>query len=239
MHFSARLSLVAIALTLPLAAQTSPYRGLWVGEVTLNQVNEVTVPLDEDNVPRASDPATPTPTFDAARLRLLLHVDATGRTSLLKHVAILARKAGEAQGESDIALVTDERLYGQFPPQAARRISSAVFDFGDAAATEAVNRVVELAADGAADAAASSGATLTTVGDAAFGRAEPVIAEADAAAAYQDFLSSELDETTVRGLASGGVPDELREAAEATAMPLPEVAERLGASVLRADSQQR
>ena len=35
------------------SAQSSSHRGLWVGEVLLGEVNEVTVPLDEKNVPRA------------------------------------------------------------------------------------------------------------------------------------------------------------------------------------------
>ena len=36
--------------------QASPYRGLWVGEVQLDGVNEVSVPLDANNIPRAPDP---------------------------------------------------------------------------------------------------------------------------------------------------------------------------------------
>ena len=46
------ISSVAICLSLlPVfaSAQSRDYRGLWVGQVTLNYANEVTVPLDEDN----------------------------------------------------------------------------------------------------------------------------------------------------------------------------------------------
>src|SRR5262245_26911596 len=125
-------------------AQTN-YRGLWVGQVTLNFANEVSVPLDENNVAIAPDPKIPTPTADQAHLRLLLHVNGAGQVELLKDVAILNRKGtgtgtnlvnliqnpGALAGaggtlltaESDMALVTDERLYSQFPSQPALRIA--------------------------------------------------------------------------------------------------------------------
>ena len=46
---------------------------------------------------------------------------------------------------NDVSLVTDPRLYPVFPPQSAIRYASAVFDFGDAKATEALDAMVELA----------------------------------------------------------------------------------------------
>ncbi|WP_193211272.1 hypothetical protein [Luteolibacter marinus] len=204
LKFSSSLACALWAASMPLSAQSSPYRGLWVGEVVLGAVNEVTVPLDENNVPRAPDPNVVTPTFDAASLRLILHVDAAGRTSLLKHVAILARKADVQEKESDMALVTDERLYGAFPPQPATRISSAVFDFGDAKATAAVNQVVERAAAAAATAAAQPGATVATIKAAAQAAAAPVVVEADATEAFNDFLQAHLDKTKVIAIADGG-----------------------------------
>ena len=196
------------------AAEASPYRGLWVGEVALGKVNEVTVPLDAQNVPRAPDPNTPTPTFDAANFRLIVHVDAMGRASLLKQVAILARKSDLQKTESDMALVTDERLYGSFPPQAASRISSVVFDFGDAKATAAVNEVIARAATAAAT-AAQAGGSQATVKTAAQNAATPVIAQADAAAAFATFLQSQLDATKVRAIANGGSTSAARSAANA------------------------
>lgn len=212
-------SLLACALwtaaTANSSAESSPYRGLWVGEVALGKVNEVTVPLDAQNVPRAPDPNTPTPTFDAANFRVIVHVDAMGRASLLKQVAILARKADLQKTESDMALVTDERLYGSFPPQAASRISSVVFDFGDAKATAAVNQVIDRAAAAAATAATQSGATKTTVKTAAQNAATPVINEADAAEAFSDFLQANLDATKVRAIANGGSTSAARTAANA------------------------
>jgi hypothetical protein len=196
------------------AAEASPYRGLWVGEVALGKVNEVTVPLDAQNIPRAPDPNTPTPTFDAANFRLIVHVDAMGRASLLKQVAILARKSDLQKTESDMALVTDERLYGSFPPQAASRISSVVFDFGDAKATAAVNEVIARAAAAAAT-AAQAGGSQATVKAAAQNAATPVIAQADAAAAFATFLQTQLDATKVRAIANGGSTSAARSAANA------------------------
>lgn len=186
-----------------LSAQSSPYRGLWVGEVALGKVNEVSVPLDAGNVPRAPDPNVPTPTFDAANLRLIVHVDAMGRASLLKQVAVLARKSGVQKTESDMALVTDERLYGSFPAQPATRISSVVFDFGDAKATAAVDEIVNRAAAAAATAASPS-STVTSIRNAAQNAAAPVVGQADAAEAFSNFLQDHLDATDVRAIANGG-----------------------------------
>lgn len=174
--------------SLSLHAESNPYKGLWVGEVVLGKVNEVTVPLDAQNIPRAPDPNVPTPTFDAANLRLIVHVDSMGRASLLKQVAILSRKPDTLKTESDMALVTDERLYGAFPPQAATRISSVVFDFGDAKATAAVDQLVERAAAAATTAAGLSGATQTSVKNAAQNGASAVITEANAAERFNAFL---------------------------------------------------
>jgi hypothetical protein len=211
-------SLLACALWTAAApdasAEASPYRGLWVGEVALGKVNEVTVPLDAQNIPRAPDPNTPTPTADAANFRLIVHVDAMGRASLLKQVAILARKSDLQKTESDMALVTDERLYGSFPPQAASRISSVVFDFGDAKATAAVNEVIERAAAAAATAAQSS-TSQATVKTAAQNAATPVISQADAAEAFSSFLQANLDAVKVRAIANGGSTSAARTAANA------------------------
>lgn len=201
-----------------LYGQSANYRGLWVGEVVLGEINEVTVPLDEHNVPRAPDPARVTPTSDSANLRLILHVDAAGRVRFLKHVAILAHKAGIQQSESDLALVTDERLYGTFPPQPATRISSVAFDFGDAKATAAVNEVAVRAATAAANAVALSGATVESVATAARLAAQPVIDEADASEAFFRFRQQNLNAGIVKQFANG-VPG-TAETARATATVL-------------------
>lgn len=196
---------VATCLSVPaVSAQSHPYRGLWVGEVLLGAVNEVTVPLDAANIPRAPDPNVPTPTSDTASLRLIIHVDSTGHASLLKYVAILARKEGAQESDSDLALVTNERLYGSFPPQAAMRISSAAFDFGDAKATAAVNTIVQRAASSAATAAALPNATVASVKAAVLADLTPLLAPSDVSARFTTFLQTNLNAVQVKAIAAGG-----------------------------------
>ena len=207
--------LATAACLVPGFAQTSPHRGLWVGEVFLDAVNQTTVPLDENNIPRAADPDVPTPTSDVANLRLILHVDAVGRVSLLKHVAILARKADEQTSESDLALVTDPALYGAFPPQPAKRISAVAFDYGDARATHILNGVVEAVATEAARVAnlGNRSRRLEEIENAARGRGQAVVQTADAANAYSAFLQNHLNATIVRTIANGGSDASARSAA--------------------------
>ncbi len=194
--------------TSPVRAQASPYRGLWVGEIKLNGVNEVAVPLDANNIPRDPNPAVTTPTFDAANLRLILHVNGSGQVNLLKEVAILSRKAGALQSENDLALVTDDRLYGSFPPQPAQRIASVVFDFGDAQATAAVEEVVNAAADAAASSVfvSAAGTVPTDLGPAttaARTAAQAKISTADAAARFATFLRDVMNTGAVTAVANG------------------------------------
>lgn len=200
---------------LSLPAQSSPNRGLWVGEVVLDRVNEVTVPLDAENIPRAPDPNVSTPTFDAANLRLIIHVDALGKASLLKQVAILSRKPVSPESDNDVALVTDPTLYGAFPPQPASRISSVAFDFGDAKAISAVDEVISRAAVAARNASVPASATVASVESAAKLAAQPVVAEADAEAAFAAFLQDDLNATAVIGIATGGVTADMIQKAEA------------------------
>ncbi len=222
--------------------QADAYRGLWVGQVTLKYVNEVAVPLDENNVPIAPDPAVPTPTADQAHLRLILHINGAGQASLLKDVAVLNRKAGTSSAvgkgqpvdlgkdpsiltflgaglssESDMALVTDERLYSEYPAQPAFRVATAVFDFGDSKATDAVNEIVEQAAEAAAASvfAQLPGVFTTSAGrksaeDAAKAAAQtavnPIVQSADVAAAFSQFLTSSFTATTVNAIADATTP---------------------------------
>ena len=183
-------------------AQSNANRGLWVGEVVLNAVNEVAVPLDANNVPKAPNPNVPTKTFDTANLRLILHVDGTGHVSLLKDVAVLSRTRAELSSASDMALVTDPHLYGEFPPQAAVRVASAVFDFGDSKATDAINKIVTAASVAARDSivAGESEAQATTEAKAA---ADLILAQADVAKRYDDFLTDPAKKSNVIDIADG------------------------------------
>ena len=185
-----------------LQAQSNAYRGLWVGEITLNAVNEVTVPLDENNVAKAPDPKVPTKTFDAANLRLILHVDATGHVSLLKDVAVLSRTGSTVYTENEMALVTNPQLYGEFPPQAATRIASAVFDFGDSKATEAVNKVVSAASEAARN-SVSLGQSEVQATQQAKAAAMDVLTKANVFQSFDAFLTGPAKKASVKALANG------------------------------------
>lgn len=200
--------------------QANAYRGLWVGEVQLNAVNEVSVPLDENNVPIAPNPNNPTPTFDRASLFLILHVNGAGQVSLLKDAAILNRAPVDGDGLQstlDLALVTDESLYDDFPVQPAQRVASAVFDFGDARATDALNAMVDAAAQAAANNLSSESASQS----AALTGAQAVIDNADVAASFDQFLSDFLDPASLQAItdaiAGGGTSQELTDAEAAAA----------------------
>jgi len=200
-------------------AQASANRGLWVGQVTLSRVNEVSIPLDKDNVSIAPDPEVATPTADAAQLRLILHVNGSGQVSLLKDVAVLRRtSAGSTvvHSDHDVALVSDERIYGDYPVQPAKRIASAVFDFGDSRATDAVNAMMERAAVAAAASVNSSSANFSTVAgrntaqtlayNEANLAAAPVVGQSDAATAFGQFLQTQLNSAMVDAIAASATP---------------------------------
>ncbi|MCZ7640614.1 MAG: hypothetical protein M5U12_33875 [Verrucomicrobia bacterium] len=78
-----------------------------------------------------------------------------------------------------MALVTDARLYGEFPPQPAMRWASAAFDFGDSQATAAVDWLVDAVVEAAATFVNATAADLTTTA----GRFQATTAAASAASA--------------------------------------------------------
>ncbi len=190
-----------------------PYTGLWVGTVSLRAVSEVSIPLDENNVPVAPDPTKPTATGDRADLTVILHVNDAGQVSLLKDVAIVNRNlsgdpsataadiAAAGSDEGSLSLVTDPALYAEYPMQKALRTASVVFDFGDARATrvldELVDHVVNLAkvkAEQASDSAIATAAGRNQLVEDAVaevnGWPADIVAAADAAASYAVFLDS-------------------------------------------------
>src|SRR6185503_179847 len=124
-----RVLCVFAVLLFPLLlhAAPSPSRGLWVGEVVLNHVNEVTSAVNAQNVMVSPNPTNTTPTASAAHLRLILHVDGGGQVRLLNSVAVINKLSNS---EPNIALLTDPTLYPNFPG-VAKRFSAAAFDFGD------------------------------------------------------------------------------------------------------------
>lgn len=222
-----------VAGVLVVAARAAdPYRGLWVGEVTVTHVNEVSVPMDAQGVPRAPDPRMPTATADQAHLRLILHVDGAGQVRLLRDVALLRRDAegggtgGEAtplRSESEVALVTDARLYGEFPPQPAMRWASAAFDFGDSQATAAVDWLVDAVVEAAATFVNATAADLTTTAgrfqattaaaSAASAAGSPRVPLADASVEFGKFLANHLNRARVSAIAAAPDPASAPEAA--------------------------
>lgn len=229
-----QLPVWALLAAVPVFGQSDPNRGLWVGQVTLQYVNEVSVPLDASNVSIAPDPSVPTPTSDAAQLRLILHVNGSGQVSLLKDVAILNRTDASAGAleteEGDLVLVTDERLYSSFPVQPATRIATAVFDFGDDRATRGVNAVLDAAVTTVATSVFSSTQDLSTsagrqaAADVAVAlaldtsdtnSAATVVANADVAASFDRFMTDTLDSLSVDNIA--GAADPVSEATAALA----------------------
>lgn len=195
--FAAAFFMATVLLPQSSRAQASPFRGLWVGSASLVAVNEVSVPLDENNVPVAPNPEVPTATTDRADIRLLVHVNGAGQAVLLKDVAILNRVAGQNTNspanfatDDDLSLVTDPRLYAVFPPQPAVRLASAVFDFGDAKATDALDAIVESAAQQAAAFATNASLDVAT-------QAARVQARNDAVALIEPSLVSISDNADV------------------------------------------
>jgi hypothetical protein len=226
------VSLIAAPLGL-VYGQASSNRGLWVGQVNLTRVNEVSIPLNAQNVPIAPDPLVATPTGDAAQLRVILHVNGAGQASLLKDVAILRRVSDSStlvHSDNEVALVTDESLYGSFPPQPAKRLGTAVFDFGDSRATDAVNAIMDAAALAAAATVNASSANFATLAgrnsakatafNAAKLAADPIVPKADAATAFAQFLNSYLNSAMVDAVASSANPTNAVAAARVAATNL-------------------
>jgi hypothetical protein len=155
------------------SAEAISHAGLWVGTATLNAVSEAhsgplttnvssgfTIQLETNSVShivttnrvpnsviRTSVSMLPTPTGGDFNLRLLLHVDGTGQTRLLKEVIEMWQdgvSTNDASGNTTVAvpgryvLVTDDSLIGQFTGVSSRdgvpvgrRLSTAGFDFAD------------------------------------------------------------------------------------------------------------
>jgi hypothetical protein len=145
------------------AAAADPSRGLWIGEVTLNRVNQVGVDAYVQAGVTPPGPGDTTPTASAAHFRLMLHVDSNGQVRLLKSVALFSKTNSSG---ATISLVTDPALYPQFTGL-AKRISAITFDFGDLAAYRAITNVAGAAASAAATAAGSPGATQSSIANAA------------------------------------------------------------------------
>jgi hypothetical protein len=134
------LTIVAL-LGVSSAWAAHPSRGLWVGEVALNAVNEATGAVGDSNTYEFTDPAITTPTSDIAYLRLILHVNGAGQVSLLKSVAIV-QTGNVVNGVDEIRLITNPEFYPSFPG-IARRVASAFYDFGDPGGADAMQTLID------------------------------------------------------------------------------------------------
>lgn len=143
--------------------ESASHAGLWVGTVTLNAVSEahsgtLVTNIDRgftvsgtnvtpNSVSRTNVSLATTPTGTDFRFRLILHVDSSGNTRLLKEV-IQMWQDGTSTNDTDgfavtassgrTILVTDESKIPNFTGVTARdgvivgrRVSSAAFDFAD------------------------------------------------------------------------------------------------------------
>ncbi len=156
------------------AAQSTS--GLWVGEVTLSNVNETVVGIDANNNIVAPDPTVPTPVQSPAHLRIIFHVDSQGQVRLLKSVAILNKSTNSTP---DLALISDPSLYPNFANvTVGQRIATAAFDFGDINAAQMLTNIAQ-----AAGAAAAVGGDPTNA-------ATQVMNSGDVNAAYTAFVTS-------------------------------------------------
>jgi hypothetical protein len=114
---------------------TTPHAGLWVGAIRIQGVGEV----------HSSDPTEVTPTRSDFQIRLLIHVDESGRARLLKEVIQIWKDGSYRSGPSgtlvedqpgEFVLLTDDTLVSPFKGVAlrdgipvGRRLSTVGFDF--------------------------------------------------------------------------------------------------------------
>ena len=141
------LSLSALLLTGGAQAVTNfPARGLWVGEVTLQKVNETVDGINSANQRVSPDPAVTTPVASPAHMRVIFHVDNGGQVRLLKGVAILNKSTNDTP---NIAIISDPSLYQNFGDNLGQRITAVAYDFGDANGAAAINKVINDTANAA------------------------------------------------------------------------------------------
>jgi len=194
LHFSLFVGFSSIVIS-----QSDSNAGLWIGEALVSQVSEVSVPLDENNVPRAPDPTVPTPAHDLASLRLIIHVDAFGKVRFLKDVAIMksSRVSTDLELDQGVALISDPSLYSNYSGQPGQRFAAAAFDFGDQKTSLVLNKLM----DDAVSAAVAKAVDNTNVADVslknvaytdALNAANIILTRADLNKAFNDYVSSNI-----------------------------------------------
>ena len=190
---------ISVGFSSIVISQSDPNSGLWIGEALVSQVSEVSVPIDENNVPRAPDPNVPTPAHDLASLRLIIHVDAFGKVKFLKDVAIVKslRVSTDLELDQGVALITDPSLYSNYSGKPGQRFAAAAFDFGDQKASLVLDTLMEAAISAAAAKANDStnvlNSTLKNVAKSeALNAANIILTRADLNKAFNDYVSSNI-----------------------------------------------
>ena len=190
---------ISVGFSSIVISQSNPNSGLWIGEALVSQVSEVSVPIDENNVPRAPDPNVPTPAHDLASLRLIIHVDAFGKVKFLKDVAIVksSRVSTDLELDQGVALITDPSLYSNYSGKPGQRFAAAAFDFGDQKASLVLDTLMEAAISAAAAKANDStnvlNSTLKNVAKSeALNAANIILTRADLNKAFNDYVSSNI-----------------------------------------------
>ena len=190
---------ISVGFSSIVISQSDSNSGLWIGEALVSQVSEVSVPIDENNVPRAPDPNVPTPAHDLASLRLIIHVDAFGKVRFLKDVAIVksSRVSTDLELDQGVALITDPSLYSNYSGKPGQRFAAAAFDFGDQKASLVLDTLMEAAISAAAAKANDStnvlNSTLKNVAKSeALNAANIILTRADLNKAFNDYVSSNI-----------------------------------------------
>lgn len=122
---TARIAQTGITFGLP--APDLAAAGLWLGEVSLNRVNEV--------AEGAASTTTPQPAGGQFDFNLILHADSNGVVRLLKDVTLMQQR-NTASNLTDVVLVTDDTLLANYEGVVKRagklvgvRYSSAFYPF--------------------------------------------------------------------------------------------------------------
>jgi len=96
------VSLLLVMITPIITFAEVNTQGLWLGQIEINQVNEVGNPTDSE---------TPTSAYHPFDMKILIHMNAAGKVCLLRNVTIM-KKAYVAEGEKAYrrVLLTDDLL---------------------------------------------------------------------------------------------------------------------------------
>jgi len=161
-----RLSGLVIALLLTChlpratAASPNPTSGLWVGQVSLQNVNETVSGYDASNNVVAGS-LTPTPVKSPAKMRIIFHVDGGGQVRLLKAVALVNTNTTVSLDDTNqIILISNPTLYQNYGNNAGYRLTAVAFDFGDPSGEQALGLICSNAATAAVNGRDQNAAAL-------------------------------------------------------------------------------